>query len=550
MTARSSRVRSPRRVRPPRRVLALWLPWWPVERLYQGGKGEKLDPAAPLVLSASSRGAERIVSVNPAAAGAGMVPDMALADARALLPDLGVRPATPRADAAALVRLADWLGRYSPWTVPDGDDGVRLDVSGCAHLYGGEAALLADLRGALAGFGFTVQAAIADSLGAAWALARYGGEAVSVVPETETAVLLNPLPVAALRLPAAAAADLARLGIGSIGELAALPRASLTPRFGPGLASRLDQALGHQDEPLSPNQPKRAFWARQAFPEPIGHGEHIAGAARHLVEELCDGLEEAGRGARRLELKLFLSDGGVLKIALGLARPARDAGHILKLLHERLPTLEGGQGADLMTLTASLSEPLAAGQSVFAGIAAPTGGNDGRGDPLEHPDLGRLIDRLGNRLGPANVARLAPHASHLPERAWRVVAPLAPPGDEHWPEELDRPLYLLPAPEWVEVVAQVPDGPPVLFRWRGQAHKVARADGPERIAPEWWRAGTAALAPLARRTRDYYRIEDPDGRRFWLYRDGLYDAPAMEEAAEEETEEAKPPRWYLHGLFP
>jgi protein ImuB len=486
---------------------------------------------------------ERICAVNRVAAAEGLVPGMALSDARALLPDLTVRASEPRADARALARLSDWLGRYCPWSVSDGSDGVRLDISGSSHLFGGETALLEDLEGALAAFGLTARAAIADSLGAAWALARYGPMSLTVVPPGSAEEQIFPLPTAALRLPPETVTDLARLGVRTVAELAALPRASLTPRFGPGLSERLDQALARIDEPLSPNQPRRPCWVRRAFPEPIGHGDDIAAAARALSEDLCGRLEKAGRGARQLDMKLFLADGEVVAIPLGLSRPVRDPDHIMRLLAEHLPSFDNGRGADLMTLMAARTEPLAPLQGMLGGVADA-------GGSLAHAGLGPLVDRLGNRLGMTNIVRFSPRASHLPERALSVVAALAPPGAERWPEELNRPLYLLPAPEWVEVVAEVPDGPPVLFRWRGQSHKVARADGPERIAPEWWREGTTALSALARRTRDYYRIEDPDGRRFWLYRDGLYNAPSDGDGDKAPSLQDKPPRWYLHGLFP
>jgi len=534
-------------------VLALWLPWWPADRLRRSRarvRAADRVPApaatadeAPLALVLAQQGTHRVVATNPAAADEGVRPGQVLADARALVPGLAIEPAAPVADARALASLADWCSRYSPWIAVDGDDGIRLDVTGCAHLFGGEAALLDDLLARLDRFAIAGRAAIADTLGAAWALARYGADTATVAPAGQMSPALAELPLAGLRLPGDMVADLARLGLYRIEQVCDMPRAALAARFGPQLALRLDQALGAQDEPVTPTPPSTRFWVRLAFAEPIGHLDDIHRAAGQLVDELCRVLERAARGARRVELALYLTDGRVEHIRLGLARPVRAADHILRLLRDRLPALEAGFGADFMTLVAPVSEPLASEQQSFRRLSGSSA-SDPRArhpapaaDPLGDPDLGRLVDRLGNRLGLANVARFAPQASHLPERAVRVVAPLAPDQGPPWPDTAARPVYLLPVPEPVEAVAEVPDGPPVLFRWRSVAHRVRRADGPERFAPEWWHDLQADPATLAAGTRDYYRIEDSRGRRFWLYRQGLYD------------EAAAVPRWFLHGLF-
>ena len=459
---------------------------------------------------------------------------MLLADARALLPGLTVRDAAPADDAVALAKLADWCGRYSPWVTVDGADGVLADLTGCAHLFGGEAALLADLRARLTDFAITARAAIAETPAAAWALARFAAEREACVPAGATEPTLALLPVAALRLPAETVAGLSRLGLQRIGELAKIPRAALAARFGRGVRDRLDRAFGRVDEPVSPRRPAPKYLSRMAFPEPIGNAADIAAAAAHLAGDLCAILARDGQGARRVELALYLADGRVHRIALGLSRPSREARHLLWLLEDRLRGLEAGVGADVIAFYATVAEPLAAEQvaMIDTGSGAAAAERDGRSAGfLADPELGLLIDRLGNRLGLINVARLAPQLSHLPERAVRVVAPLAPPQGA-WDRETPRPVSLLACPEPVEAVAEVPDNPPVLFRWRGQVHRIARADGPERLAPEWWREG----APTASATRDYYRLEDEAGRRFWLYREGLYDAE-------------REPRWYLHGFF-
>lgn len=500
-------------------------------------------PAEALVTVRAHQGSERVACPSAQARAAGIAPEMTLADARALLPSLRVRPAEPEGDARALAALADWCTRYTPWTAtdPSGGEsagGLMLDVSGCAHLFGGEAALLEDLLTRLRGFGFACRAGLADTPGAAWAVARFeagAAKAGAIVPPGGASATLAALPVRALRLPAATAEGLSRLGLRLIADLYPLPRAGLARRFGKAVGQRLDQALGRAREPISPRRPVARWHARLAFAEPVAHLDDVAAGARCLLDELCRLLERSHRGARRLELALFLSDGAVRRLRIGTSRPTRAPDHLSGLLAEHLAALDlgadQGSGVEAMVLAAPVTDPLTALQlSLTPGHERDGGGEAG---------LAELIDRLGNRLGRANVARLAPRQSHLPERASRAVPPLggARDGEDEsaWPTGRDRPLRLLAYPEAVEAVAQVPDGPPVLFRWRRVVHRVARAYGPERIAPEWWREETAR----ATATRDYFRVEDSHGRRFWLYRDGLYlpRPPAPE------------PRWYLHGIF-
>ncbi len=498
----------------------------------------------------AQQGGQRIGAANGAALAAGVRLGMMLTDARALIPGtpgLTVRDLMPAADAKALAALADWCGRYSPWVAVDGGEGegtgmggshgLCLDITGCAHLFGGEEAMLADFSRRLRGFRIQSQMAIADSLGAAWAVARYGlggmgggGDAVTaIVPAGGAQAALERLPVSALRLSAEAADGLGRLGLGRIGELYHLPPSALAARFGKEVGYRLEQALGQAPEPLSPRPAKTSFWSRMIFPEPIGHRDHIMAAARQLVDDLCAVLESEERGARAIELRLYLADGTVRRIGAGLNRASREPDHIMRLLAEHLPSLEAQFGADLMLLMAGRSDPQPAAQRNMD--------NARKGE-----DLAPLLDRLGNRLGPGSVARFAPVQSHLPERAACLIPPLDAPLDTspegEWRHIARRPVYLLPRPEAVEAVAEVPDGPPVLFRWRGIAHRVQRSDGPERLAPEWWHAMEAEAAVLAAETRDYYRIEDSRGQRYWLYRRGLYDGSS-----------AQNPEWFLHGFF-
>jgi protein ImuB len=554
----------------------------PSESGPQSGAGR-----ATLATVAAGQGGLRIVAVDAAARALGIRPGLSLADARALSPTLVVEPADPPADRRALSALADWCCRYTPWAAIDqdashagefgGGAGLWLDTSGCAHLFGGEETMLRDLLARLEALGFTATAAIAETAGAAWAIARFGGERIAVLPEGAAATALAPLPVRGLRLPPEIATTLQWLGLRRIGDLLPLPRAPLAARFGDLLLRRLDQALGRLDEPLCPRLPPPAFRARLAFAEPIGRTEDIALALQHLLVDLCARLEAAHKGTRRLELAAFRTDGTIERAAVGTSRPTRSPDHLRRLFREKLDRLDPGFGIEVMTLGALVVDPLAPAQTAI-GLADDAG---------KAENLAQLVDRLGNRLGCNAVVRLAEHKSHIPERACREIpamaglpAPSSParsrshplpsrervsdaaaaspsplpsreregpaqregegkaPGteDEDHRSRQPRPLHLLASPEPIEVIAPVPDGPPVLFRWRRNRYLIADAEGPERIGPEWWLMDGGHDAEALSRIRDYYRVEDNDGLRFWIYREGLY-RPDL------------PPRWYLHGMF-
>jgi protein ImuB len=451
---------------------------------------------------------------------------MTLADARALLPDLTAADADPGADAKALGALTDWCGRYSPWCAPDGADGIRLDITGCAHLFGGEAAMLNDLIRRLRAFGLIARGAVADTPAAAWGWARYRPKSAPwVLAEGETAPLL-PLPVAALRLAPESLDMLRVLGLNSIATVANLPRGPLSQRMGEAVLARLDRMFGRAAEPISPRAAAEPWMSRIIFAEPIGRREDIDAAAERLTGHLCHALSLKGQGARRLKLNFYRVDGTVQHIAIGTSRPTHARAHILRLFAERLEQVEPGFGIEAIVLEADETEALADMQGAFNAAGE-----------IDAADLAGLIDRLQNRLGPRRVMQLVPVASHVPERAEAraVAAPRRSPKRQKPPPGFTlksaRPVSLLPIPEPIEAIAPVPDDPPVSFQWRRIQHRIAFADGPERIEPEWWQAESSA------RARDYYRVEDQVGRRFWLYREGPYGAP-------------EPPRWFLHGFFP
>lgn len=528
-----------------RRIAALWLPHWPVERFRRALRrmdGRVSAPEVPLALAAPGQGGVRVTARNRAAAAAGIAPGQLVPDAMMICPALDLQAADFVADRAALTQFALWCGRYTPWTAVDPvgigaeSDGLLLDISGCDHLFGGEAALVADLRRQLRGFGLTGRVAVASTPGAAWALARFGDVPALILPPGGETRALETLPVAALRFDDATIGGLMRLGLKRIGDLYGKPRAPLAARFGPDVARRLDEALGFVREPISPLRPPAPFRARGLFVEGLVRTEDIVEAVRLLATELCRLLASERRGARRLELTLFRADGEVTRLFAGTAAASHDASHLARLFHEKLAqtgdNFDAGFGIEAAMLAATAADPLVPAQDSF----------DAKGAGAEA--LAQIIDRIGVRLGHDRIVRLEPRASHIPERAVIPVPALkgvtsAMCGWRTQVEEqmaaaltgrLARPLRLLAQPEAVEAVAEVPEGPPRIFRWRRVAHRVARAEGPERIAPEWWRPGE-------RRTRDYYRVEDVEGRRFWLYRDGLY------------LRDTEGPRWYLHGVF-
>jgi protein ImuB len=474
-------------------------------------------------------GRRLLAAVGPAAEAAGLAPGMSLADALSFRPGLATRPAEPAADARALRRLAEWCVRYSPWTAPDGADGIKIEITGCAHLWGGEEGLAADLAARLARQGIAHRIAVADTPGAAWALARFAARAGPVIlPSEELCAGLEPLPVEALRLDPVATQGLRRVGLTRVGDLLAMPREALVRRFGEAVLRRLDQALGARPEPVSPLGDAPIRRVRLGFAEPIADPADLALAARRLVDDLVLRLTQEGAGVRRLDLAFHRVDGRVEHIALGTARPSRDPTHIAALFAARLDGIDPGPGIEDMILAVFAVDKLPARQIAFAGA----------GEDKALGGLAALLDRLGNRLGLAALSRFEARESHIPERASvQVPAPLTLPSPPNWGERVEkrqpRPIRLFEPPEPIAAFWLLPDDPPFRFTWRRRAHRVRRADGPERIAAEWWRTEASERWDAV---RDYYRVEDEDGRRFWLFRAGLPGTGAA-------------PRWYVHGVF-
>jgi len=503
--------------------------------------GARPAEEAPFTTVIAASGRQMLAAANPAAAAKGITAGMPLADALSFLPGLATRPAELAEDAAALRRLAEWCDRYSPWAAPDGSDGVKIEITGSAHLWGGEAELAADLSQRLARQGISHRLAIADTFGAAWAVARFAASeeegspsrcrlaalaAKIIVPLGEARAALAPLPVAALRLDPAIVEGLHRVGLRRVGEAMAMPRDALTRRFGETVARRLDQALGEPPEPLSPLGEVPSRRVRLSLPEPIADPADLARAAERLTLDLVSRLAREGAGARRLDLGFHRVDGRVEHIRIGTARPSRDPAHLAKLLTGKLDTVDPGLGIEDVILAAFAVEKLAPEQIDMTGAAGVSTG------------AAPLFDRIGARLGLDALARLEPRESHIPERA-SVAAPISakPNKQPPTPQKPPRPVRLFAPPEPVEAFWVLPDDPPFRFTWRHRTHRVAQADGPERVAEEWWQPDgqlvDGAGSPDA--IRDYYRVEDASGRRFWLFRAGLPGDP--------------PPRWFVHGVF-
>ena len=486
-----------------------------------GTNEECSAPDAPLLLAHRAGNRVLVAAASPEARALGIEAGMALTQARAMVPELDVADHDPAADAALLERLALLAARrWSPRACVSGADGLFLDLSGTAHLFGGEELMCRRLLAFCARAGFTARIAVAGTLGAAHALARYGRDPIALCPPGGEAEALAPLPLASLRLDEPALATARRVGIERVGELLALPRAPLGRRFGRGLLARLDQALGRAGEAIEPVVPEEAPQAVLRLFEPLATAEAIEAALATLLADLLGTLEKAGLAARALALLCERVDGRTERIAIGTSRPTRDAKHLHRLLAMKIETIDPGFGIETLRLVAGRCEPLRAEaiEGVLTGEAPA-------------PDLAPLVDRLAGRLGGGRLFRWSARESDVPERSVARIGPLAPAAE--WPA-YPRPVCLLSPPERVDnVVALLPDQPPRRFTWRGRAYRVTRADGPERIYGEWWRRLGEAEA-----VRDYFQVETEDGARFWLYRRGDGVDPATGDLS-----------WYLHGVF-
>lgn len=485
---------------------------------------------------AKQNNALQIFALNDAAARIGLEPGLPLANARAICPDAQVFDADDVVDAKLLGDIADWCNRFTPLVALDPPHGLLLDISGCAHLFGGESAMLHMVCDAIHQQGFIVNAAVAGTSACARTLSR--AARTCVVAAGDEADAINHLPVFALSADDSITSGLRRAGLKTIGDVAARKALEITARFGTDFTSRLQQALGYSDAPISPRKPVPDFMAERRFAEPVATDGVIATVLSDLAQRLAETMARHGKGARQLEASFFRTDGAVRNIVVESARPMTRPDMMDRLFRERLDALadplDPGFGFDLIRLSASHVEIVVQEQRDFDTRAQ---NND---------DVAALIDRISARIGSRNVVVQLPNDTHVPERAERRTSAqdnIDAVMTAKWPlpvlgEPPLRPLHLFDPPEQVTAFATAPDGPPRRFTWRRVTHKTVRVEGPERISMEWWQLSGATL------TRDYFRVEDEDGLRFWIYRDGLFGSELIDENGEPVE-----PKWFVHGVF-
>lgn len=508
-----------------RRYLAIWFPVLPADRLRRRPPPD-FAPEQPFALTDKIKGAMRLVALDPSAGGLGLSSGLSVAEARARVPELAVFDHDPAADRRWLERLAEACLCYTPMVALDPPDGLVLDISGCSHLFGGEQGLAEDAGRRLRAAGMTVRIAAGNTSAAARALARnpwQGGDEYKTI---------RSLGVTALELGEEATQALLRAGLKTVGDMAVRPMSGLAARFGGEGVERLRHLLGEAERPIVPIRPPAPVTAERRFAEPVARAEYALSVLSELVAEV--GEEMGGRdvGGRRFDATFFRSDGMARTLSVETGRPVRDADSVIRLIRERVEGLsdpiDPGFGFDVIRIDVPVIEPLDAAQLKL------------EGGSISEMQVAALIDRLTTRLGRYRVRRLAPVDTHIPEQAQISLPAVEDRKPAAWQvseagEPPSRPLYLFDPPQPIEVMAEVPDGPPHRFKWRQGFHYIRRFEGPERIASEWWRRKDGAVDRPGL-TRDYYRVEDARGRRFWIFRHGLY-------------EEKAKPGWYLHGLF-
>jgi protein ImuB len=542
-----------------RRILSLWLPRLPIDRIKRqlwqsdaapakafssevGAGWREENPSkqnsnkGPSIVVAKQNNALQIFALDDAAARLGLEVGLPLANARAICPQLRVFDADEAADAHALNAIACWCDRFTPLVALDSPHGLFLDITGCVHLFGGEAAMMRLMCDVLTAQGFAVSAAIAGTSVCARTMTRHVHG--RIVRDGEEADAVKPLPVSALGADDAITIGLRRAGLKTIGDVASRARHEITARFGAGFTTLLEQALGQSDAPISPLKPLPDYIVEKRFAEPVATDAVISATLSRLAQMLVGAMAQQGKGARRLQANFFRTDGAVRAIVVDTGQPVTRSEVIDRLFSERLSALsdplDPGFGFDLVRLAASRTEIVVQQQ------------RDLDANVHDNDELAALVDRIAARIGGRRVVVHLPQDTHIPERAVKAAPAqhhLATAAHAVWPARAEgepplRPLRLFERPEEIKVIAQVPDGPPARFVWRRATHAVVRAEGPERVAMEWWRSQGEML------TRDYFRVEDEAGLRFWLYRDGLYDREIEQEAGR-----AVQPNWFMHGLF-
>lgn len=470
----------------------------------------------PFVFATPVHGRMVIAAANIPAETQGIRNGMPVADAKAIVPGLQVFDALPEKESQLLQALGEWCIRYTPLVAVDLPDGLILDISGCPHLWGGEREYLREIITKLRAIGYDVRGAIADTIGTSWAVSRYG-RIKPIIESGEQSAALHPLPPAALRLEPELLDKLHKLGLQQIGSFMTMPGRILRRRFGPTLLSRLSQALGYEIEAIQPLFPPSPYEERLPCLEPIRTATGIEIAIQTLLEKLCLRLQQEGKGLRTATLKGYRTDNKMVQASIGTSRASHHVQHLFKLFELKIPSIEPALGIELFTLEAEQTEEVAAAQEAFWTA----------GPGLNNPSVAELLDRLAGKVGADSIRRYLPQEHYWPERSIKQTPSLEEQPTTSWRTDKPRPVQLLAQPEPIEVTAPIPDYPPMLFRYKGKLHEIKRADGPERIEREWWLDGGEH--------RDYYSVEDKEGRRYWLFRSGHYSGQQSQ--------------WFIHGFF-
>jgi len=496
-----------------KRFVSIWFPYLATD--WHVRKQPQLKDQA-FVLKATVRNRVVITAANALAKAQGIYENMVLADAKALYPELHVLDDKPGLTTQLADRIAEWCVRFTPSSAPDYSNGILLDASGCVHLWGGEEKYVNDITKKLDQRGYTVRVAMADTIGSAWAIARYGNKMI-VEKGKQTEALLD-LPVSALRIDEETAEVLLKLGLRKINDVISIPAKSLRRRFGNQLLQRLRQAIGEEEENVIPVYPIEPYQERLPCIEPIKTKQGIEFALQHLLTNLCSHLRKKGKGLRKAFFRAYQLDGGTSGVEISTNQPSQNIEHLFRLFEIKLSTIEPKEGVELFILEATSVEDVLIKQEDL--WRTQSGLLDG--------EVLDLMDRFTNRLGEEAVQRFLPTEHYWPERSFKKAFDLNEQPTTQWKLDKPRPLQILSPPELIDVTAPVPDYPPLNFRYKGQLHIVVKADGPERIEQEWWiQEGEH---------RDYYAVEDEEGKRYWLFRSGHYN-------------EKRSPKWYLHGFF-
>lgn len=495
-----------------KRIVVIWFPHLLAE--WQLRRKPQLQ-TQPFALALMERNRRVVKAVNAIAQQKGVYPDMVVADCRALVPDLEVYDYDPQQPAKLLSALAEWCIRFTPGVSVDLPDSLILDASGCTHLWGGETEYASDIQKRFKEFGYTTRIAIADTIACGWAISHFGSDQSIINPDGQ-AKAIEHLPPAALRLEPKTSEKLAKLGLKTIGSFMRMPRAALRRRFGKHVLQRLDQALGAEMELVDPIEPVTPYQDRLPSLEPIRTAVGIEIALKELLVNLCARLNRESMGLRKCELRCYRIDGNIQKIEIGTSKPSRNEAHLFKLFEIRINEIEPDLGIELFVLHASIVEELLATQDALWAASA-----------ADESMLAELVDRLEGKAGESTMQRFLPAEHYWPEHAFRKTSSLTEKPTTSWRTDLPRPLHILPKPEKIEVMVRMPDYPPLLFIYKGERHKVTKADGPERIEQEWW--------TQTGEYRDYYCVEDEQGHRYWLFRLGDYMNADV--------------KWFLHGFF-